>query len=89
LFALGSARTQSSLPTIHLWLSVVGAGRVGAGHAIPGISLAIIALINNTSAIKVRDDDDLYTDDGQVADTLASIKNAEKQHGTTFNSLTQ
>jgi|NorSeaMetagenome_1021524.scaffolds.fasta_scaffold262126_1 hypothetical protein len=53
------------------------------------ITLAIIALINNTSAIKVRDDDDLYTDDGQVADTLASIKNAEKQHGTTFNSLTQ
>ena len=53
------------------------------------ISLAIFALINNTSAINIRDDDDLYTDDGQVADTLASIKSSEKQHGSTFNSLTQ
>lgn len=53
------------------------------------ISLAIFALINNTSAINIRDDDDLYTDDGQVADTLASIKSSEKQHGKTFNSLTQ
>jgi len=51
------------------------------------ISLAIFALINNTSALIIRDDDDLYTDDGQVADTLASIKNAEKQHGTTFKSM--
>lgn len=52
------------------------------------LSLAIFALINNTSAINIRDDDDLYTDDGQVADTLASIKNAEKAHGATFKSLT-
>ena len=47
------------------------------------LTLAVIALINNTAAIQLRDDDvnDLWNDDSQSADTLQSIKAAEKAHG--------
>ena len=39
-------------------------------------SLAVVALINNLSSVqcaKIRDDD-LFTDDGDVASTLSSMK---------------
>lgn len=45
------------------------------------ISLAVLALINNVSALKIRDED-LFNDDAQQAETLASIKAAEQIHGT-------
>lgn len=47
------------------------------------LSLAVLALINNTSALRLRDDDvgDLWSDESQEADTLNSIKAAEKAHG--------
>ena len=52
-------------------------------------SLAIVALINNLSSVecaKIRDDD-LFTDDGDVASTLSSMKQAEKAHNTKFTGL--
>ena len=50
------------------------------------ISLAVLALINNASAIRMRDED-LFNDEAQLAETMSSIKAAEKLHGKTFNGV--
>ena len=52
-----------------------------------GLSIAVFALINNTSATRLVDDDvnDLWSDDSQSADTLSSIKAAEKAHGVSLD----
>ena len=50
-----------------------------------GISLAVLALISNTSAIKVNDI--RWDDDTEEADTLASIKESEKIHGAKFSGI--
>ena len=46
------------------------------------VSLAVIALLNNLSAVQCVNlkDDDLFTDDGEVSSTLSSMKAAEKIH---------
>ena len=50
------------------------------------LSIAVIALINNVSAIRMRDDD-LFNDDNAELETLASIQAAEKLHGAKFTGL--
>lgn len=50
------------------------------------VSLAVLALINNVSAIRLVDED-LFNDDNAQAETLASIKAAEAIHGAKFNGL--
>ena len=52
-------------------------------------SLALVALLNNLSAVECAQlrDDDLFTDDGDVASTLSSMKAAEKIHSTKFQGL--
>ena len=50
------------------------------------LSIAVIALINNVSAIRMRDDD-LFNDDNAELETLASIQAAEKLHGSKFTGL--
>ena len=54
-------------------------------------SLAAIALLNNLSAVQCAklQDDDLFTDDGDVASTMSSMKAAEKIHQTKFTGLNQ
>ena len=51
-----------------------------------GISLAVLALINNASGIRIRDDN-LFNDDDEQASTLASIQAAEKIHGSKFTGI--
>lgn len=50
-------------------------------------SLAVLALLNNASALSLRDDDDLFTDNADEQETLNSIAAAEKAHGTKFNGI--
>lgn len=52
-------------------------------------SIAVMALINNLSAVQCASimDDDLFTDDGDVSSTLSSMKQAEKIHNTKFTGL--
>jgi hypothetical protein len=50
-------------------------------------TLAVMALINNMSAISLRDDDDLFTDGADEAATMSSIAQAEKEHGSKFNGV--
>jgi predicted RND superfamily exporter protein len=48
------------------------------------VTLAVIALINNTQAVNIKfnaDVEDLFNDDSQEAETLKSISEAEKLHG--------
>jgi hypothetical protein len=45
-------------------------------------TLAVMALINNASAVSLRDDDDLFTDNADEKETLNSIAQAEKSHGS-------
>ena len=45
-------------------------------------TLAVMALINNASAVSLRDDDDLFTDSADEKETLNSIAQAEKSHGS-------
>jgi len=54
-------------------------------------SLAVIALVNNLNAVQctLLKDDDLFTDDGDVAATMSSMKSAEKIHSTKFAGLNQ
>ena len=54
-------------------------------------SLAALALVNNLSAVQCAflQDDDLFTDDGDVASTMSSMKAAEKIHNTKFTGLNQ
>merc|ERR1719223_752921 len=54
-------------------------------------SLAALALVNNLSADQCAflQDDDLFTDDGDVASTMSSMKAAEKIHNTKFTGLNQ
>jgi hypothetical protein len=40
-------------------------------------TLAVMALLNNVSAISMRDDDDLFTDNADEQETLKSIAQAE------------
>ena len=49
---------------------------------------ATLALLAVVSAIKLNDNDigDLFNDDSQEADTLASIKSAEQAHGMKLGS---
>lgn len=55
------------------------------------LSFAVLALLNNTQAIKINDYDnesaDLFTDDADQQETLASIHAAEKVHNKQFNGL--
>ena len=49
-------------------------------------TIAVLALINNVSAINIRDaDDDLFTDNASEVETLQSISQAEKAMGTKFS----
>ena len=48
------------------------------------LSFAVLALVNG---IRIRDDD-LFNDDSQLAETVASIKAAEKVHGVHYNGIT-
>ena len=50
-------------------------------------TLAVMALINNASAITLRDDDDLFTDNADQQETLNSIAQAEKAHGSKFKGV--
>jgi hypothetical protein len=52
-------------------------------------TLAVLALINNVSAVLIRDDEDLFTDNADEQETLNSIAQAEKAHGTKFNGITK
>jgi hypothetical protein len=52
-------------------------------------TLAVLALINNVSAVALRDDDDLFTDNADEQETLNSIAQAEKAHGTKFNGISK
>ena len=54
-------------------------------------SLAALALVNNLSAVQCAflQDDDLFTDDGDVASTMSSMKSAEKIHNAKFSGLNQ
>ena len=52
-------------------------------------TLAVMALLATASAIKLRDDDDLWSDDGQATETLASISAAEKAHNAKFNGISK
>ena len=47
------------------------------------VSLAVIALLSSATAIKLSDDD-LWSDDAQAEETLASIQSAEKSHNKKF-----
>ncbi len=54
------------------------------------ISLAVMALVSNFSAqgLRVRSmGDNLFTDDEDQAETLASIKSAEKIHNAKFSGI--
>ena len=49
-----------------------------------------MALIATASAVRLRDDtDDLWSDDSQAAETLASISSAEKAHNAKFNGISK
>ena len=50
-------------------------------------TLAVMALINNVSAITLRDDDDLFTDSADQQETLNSIAAAEKAHNSKFKGV--
>ena len=50
------------------------------------VSLAVIALLSSATAIKLHDDD-LWSDDAQAEETLASISAAEKSHNTKFGGI--
>lgn len=52
-------------------------------------TFAVMALINNISAIAVRDDDDLFTDSADEKETLASISQAEKAHGAKLGDISK
>ena len=54
-------------------------------------ALAALALVNNLSAVECAflQDDDLFTDDGDVSTTLNSMKAAEKIHSAKFQGLNQ
>ena len=43
------------------------------------VSLAVIALLSSATAIKLTDDN-LWSDDAEAEETLASIQAAEKTH---------
>ena len=47
------------------------------------ITLALIALLGSSQALRLRDDD-LFSDEGDVSNTLASVQAAEKVHGAKF-----
>ena len=52
------------------------------------LSIAVLALINNVTAIRIRDaDDDLFTDNASEVETLQSISQAEKATGVKFNGI--
>ena len=52
------------------------------------LSFAVLALINNVSAIRIADsDDDLFTDNASEAETLQSISQAEKATGSKVNGI--
>jgi len=52
------------------------------------LSFAVLALVNNVAAIKIRDaDDDLFTDNASEQETLQSIAQAEKAQGAKFNGI--
>ena len=45
------------------------------------LSIAVLALLQSSSALRIADDD-LWSDDAQAEETLASIQSAEKVHNT-------
>ena len=54
------------------------------------ISVAVLALISQSGAVKLSDDvDDLWSDNGEADETLKSLQQAEKAHGTKFEGLSQ
>ena len=50
------------------------------------LSLAVIALLSNVAAIRLADDD-LWSDDAQAEETLASIQSAERVHKLKFGGI--
>lgn len=52
-------------------------------------TLAVMALINNASALSMRDDDDLFTDNADEKETLNSIAQAEKAHGAKLGDVSK
>lgn len=53
------------------------------------VSVAILALLGVTSAVKVRFNEDLYDDDEDTRETLKSIATAEKAHNYKFNGISK
>ena len=53
------------------------------------ISVAILALLGATSAIKLSSSDDLYDDDDDTRETLKSIETAERAHNVKFNGISK
>ena len=53
------------------------------------VSIAVLALLNSANAIKLRDEDDLFTDAGEETETLASLNAAEKIHGSKFSGISK
>lgn len=51
-------------------------------------TVAVLALLNSAAAIKLRDDD-LFSDDYQAEESLASIEAAEKAHGAKFSGINE
>jgi hypothetical protein len=52
------------------------------------LSFAVLALINNVTAIRIRDsDDDLFTDNASEVETLQSIAQAEKATGAKLTTI--
>ena len=52
-------------------------------------TLAVMALINNVSALSMRDDDDLFNDNADEQETLKSIAQAEKAHGSKLGDVSK
>lgn len=53
------------------------------------ISVAVLALLGTTAAIKLRDSDNLFEDDEDTKETLKSIETAEKAHNYKFNGISK
>ena len=54
------------------------------------ISVAVLALIGQSGAVRLSDDiDDLWSDNGEADETMKSLNAAEKAHGVKFEGLSQ
>ena len=54
------------------------------------ISVAVLALISQSGAVRLQDDiEDLWSDNGEADETMQSLAAAEKAHGAKFEGLSQ